>query len=438
EIITVEDNAQITEGGLTDETTQPPESEETAKPLAESPTPEPTKEVAQEATPTPKSEPTKAPTAKATPKPTESPVPEPTEVSAATPKPEPTTAQWKAPAADMECRYTYTEQFSVKREGRLREDSYMKSEAEIYEYLTEKLTGRYQEYYLEFGAASSELVEAAARRLAGLPGMRSVAVEKKEYWSNGAAFSLKIVRVPEFSLLCAWQSGDTSELSEEGLATLKKAEEITALAEAFATDYEKEKFLHDYLVLNTVYDTKESDTAGQTAYGALVEGRCVCMGYTNAFHLLLTMSGIDSLIVQGEAGGEAHAWNKVWLDGAWYNVDVTWDDPVPDVPGEVEYAYFNVTDAFLAKNHAWNYSESPEAFETEYNYLLRTRKSLCTREEVAEYCREGLATGSETVEFIYAGEPLDLQELVQELQCGIQVFSSDCQGGELYRITFRK
>lgn len=39
------------------------------------------------------------------------------------------------------------------------------------------------------------------------------------------------------------------------------------------------------------------------------------------------------------------------LDGQWYNLDCTWDDPVPDQPGVVIYTYYNLTDDQLAVDH---------------------------------------------------------------------------------------
>lgn len=68
-----------------------------------------------------------------------------------------------------------------------------------------------------------------------------------------------------------------------------------------------------------------------TAYGALVEGDAVCQGYALAYKLLLDKCGIDSVLVTSNEMG--HAWNLVKLDGSWYHVDVTWDDPTPNVEG---------------------------------------------------------------------------------------------------------
>ena len=406
--------------------------------------PEPTAATTPEPTKTP------MPTATATPTPTNT--PEPTATN--TPTPVPTKAptptvtlemiapsesmEGRAPTADTACRYSYSSQFAVQEEGILSEASYLKSESEVYRHILEQVNGRANKYILTFGAASSDIVETAAKRLAKLPGMRSIEVEKKEVWANAAAFSVTVSHVPEFALLYAWTTGDASELSGDGIRLLQKAEELVAEAEQLASTYEIVVFFHDYLVLNTSYDMRESETVGQTAYGALIEGHCVCMGYTNAFHMLLTMAGIDCLIVSGEAGGGAHAWNKVWIDGAWYNVDVTWDDPIPDVPGEVGYAYLCVTDAFLAKSHTWDNTDFPSATATEYNYLQRTVSSFADTASMIQYCKECLAAGDGEASFIYTGATPDLQALVQELQCGISYRNTECQGGVWYRITFEQ
>lgn len=95
------------------------------------------------------------------------------------------------------------------------------------------------------------------------------------------------------------------------------------------TDYETALYLHDYLANTVVYEDTEND---QTIYGALVEGRAVCAGYTRAYQYLLGLAGIKSWYVAGLAdngsgeGPENHAWNLVWLDGSCYYTDVTWDD----------------------------------------------------------------------------------------------------------------
>ena len=66
-------------------------------------------------------------------------------------------------------------------------------------------------------------------------------------------------------------------------------------------------------------------------------------------------------------GTSAHAWNMVRLDGEWYCVDVTWNDPVDadSSDPQVGHRYFNVTSAFLRENdHQWQEAETPPATAT--------------------------------------------------------------------------
>lgn len=57
----------------------------------------------------------------------------------------------------------------------------------------------------------------------------------------------------------------------------------------------------------------------------LLKRKCVCAGYADILRNALAMVGIESRYVSGKASDEAHAWNKVKLDGEWYNTDITWD-----------------------------------------------------------------------------------------------------------------
>ena len=78
-----------------------------------------------------------------------------------------------------------------------------------------------------------------------------------------------------------------------------------------------------------------------TAYGALVKdssgrwNKPVCDGYSMAYEFILQQLGFYVTVVSGDAGGSrsdatGHAWNAVYLNGNWYEVDVTWDDIDPD------------------------------------------------------------------------------------------------------------
>ena len=95
------------------------------------------------------------------------------------------------------------------------------------------------------------------------------------------------------------------------------------------TNLEKVFYVHEWLVQNIAYDREHLSDDVQDDHnlrGALLEGTAVCDGYAKTYALTLRKLGITGVLVTSRDIG--HAWNMVELDGNWYQVDCTWDDPV--------------------------------------------------------------------------------------------------------------
>lgn len=139
-------------------------------------------------------------------------------------------------------------------------------------------------------------------------------------------------------------------------AELKAAvSRVVALSGSGNSDYNQEKFFHDYICKNTVYDLSTYDGFGDTAYSVFFDGKAICEGYARAMKMLLDEVGIYSYLVVGETENEAgqiegHMWNVVSVDGELYHVDLTWDDYDGEL-GEISYLYFNMTDEDIRKDH---------------------------------------------------------------------------------------
>lgn len=118
------------------------------------------------------------------------------------------------------------------------------------------------------------------------------------------------------------------------------------------SDYEKELYLHDALIKKVTYTYSKLEE--QNGYTTLVEGKGVCAGYAFALQYLLMRAGIQSYYVVGYAG-ESHAWNLVKIDGKWYYVDATWDDPLTGSGSDSAYSpfhtYFNLSAEMMAEDH---------------------------------------------------------------------------------------
>lgn len=167
---------------------------------------------------------------------------------------------------------------------------------------------------------------------------------------------------------------NTQEIAERAINMLEnKRREI--LNNAIGTDYEKVKYVHDWIIENIEYETTISKDNIHNIYGALIDGEVVCGGYAKAFKYILDGLNIPCIIVQGVATNsdgisENHAWNYVKLNGSWYAIDTTWDDPI--IQGGFSSALYSkhTTEYFLkgsnsiSKDHVENgaFSENGKIF----------------------------------------------------------------------------
>lgn len=119
------------------------------------------------------------------------------------------------------------------------------------------------------------------------------------------------------------------------------------------SDYTRALVLHDWLIYNANYDYTFTH---YEAAGVLLYGTGVCDSYARAYLMLCTAAGLECMYVSGEgySGGVwgAHGWNLVQLNGSWYHVDCTWDDPGEG--GYEHHGYFCVDDETMALDHRWN------------------------------------------------------------------------------------
>ncbi len=216
-----------------------------------------------------------------------------------------------------------------------------------------------------------------------------------------------------------------------------------------ADDYETELILHDKLVEHVVYDhtaaeTTESGNAHATAfsaYGALVEGRAVCEGYSRAMQLLLHRSDIPCTLVNGTAEGAAHMWNVVTIDGLNYHLDPTWND----AGNLLQHTFFNVHTAAIVRTHtpAAENLGVDTCTATEANYYLKENAYLDThdRSMIAEAVARQVALGKERVDLrfskstfgtaqLFIADIRRLQQYTNPFLDGITMWDYACQVNE--------
>ncbi|BCK01152.1 transglutaminase domain-containing protein [Anaerocolumna chitinilytica] len=88
---------------------------------------------------------------------------------------------------------------------------------------------------------------------------------------------------------------------------------------------QEEKISHivDYFIA-TYKDESYIPYKHGTVYRTMIDGHGVCADYSETFCFLCDCLGIKNVEETGLAGGDAHAWNKVEVDGKWYHIDSYW------------------------------------------------------------------------------------------------------------------
>ena len=159
----------------------------------------------------------------------------------------------------------------------------------------------------------------------------------------------------------------------------------------FASDFEKVLAAHDWLVANLEYDVSTPSISDENStYGAFILKRTMCQGYAEALELLLRCyTDVETVQIVGEAMNTAlfgndveqpdarndwrgHAWNAVKIDGDWYQVDTTFNDPLGNPTGRVTHFYFGQSDGVMLKNHRWEFDYFPASYAGDFLFFRET------------------------------------------------------------------
>lgn len=112
------------------------------------------------------------------------------------------------------------------------------------------------------------------------------------------------------------------------------------------SDAQKLLYFHDYLAGTYEYD--DSSTHYEP-YSLLIEGSAVCQGYSLAMCSLCQAVDIPCYCVASKERG--HMWNVVQVDGEWYHLDATFDDPSPDILGQCAHNYLLLSNSAMSKDN---------------------------------------------------------------------------------------
>ena len=150
-------------------------------------------------------------------------------------------------------------------------------------------------------------------------------------------------RIPSFTVRTRLNSSAYASTSAINSYNTQLWNKINAFdASAYHTRYALIKGIHDYIANACAYDPNYNNSninpRAYDAVGCLVDGLCVCQGYSETFQIFCNYLKIPAVCITGTANGGAHMWNGVLMDdGKWYCMDITWDDQ-----GSIYYDFFLV------------------------------------------------------------------------------------------------
>ena len=127
------------------------------------------------------------------------------------------------------------------------------------------------------------------------------------------------------------------------LLALREAKQLVKEIPKNLSDAEKAEIIYRIVSVIEYFDYKELTTEDYEDWGyevvypylynALVTGKTLCDGYSNAFSLLCNMVGIpcvEKVCDINTVKPTGHTWNYFCIDGKWYNADAMHGDMIPN------------------------------------------------------------------------------------------------------------
>ena len=205
------------------------------------------------------------------------------------------------------------------------------------------------------------------------------------FWATGYKYryypeSANLVFLPEYLF-------EKGKIREHQKAMKARVEKLARAAQNLS-EWEKEKYVHDFICENVHYD-KLKKPYSHEIIGPLGQSVGVCEGIAKAVKVLLDALGVWCVIAicgnNPEKGIKyRHTWNIVKINGIYYHLDATFDNSLgkDHENTEIRYDYFNLDDQQIFRDHEPLIAPVPHCNDHDHFYYKEKKLSFTKQEDV--------------------------------------------------------
>ena len=237
------------------------------------------------------------------------------------------------------------------------------------------------------------------------------------FWMTGFQYkyyqdSPNLIFVPEYLF-------DKNKIREHQKAMTARVEKLARAAKDLS-EWEKEKYIHDFICENVTYD-KLKKAYSHEIIGPLGHGVGVCEGIAKSVKVLCDALGIWCMIAVCGNNPEKgikyrHTWNIVKIGGTYYHLDATFDNTLGKHSAagqEIRYDYFNLDDKKIFRDHEPLIAPAPACTNGDHFYYREKKLSFTKEEDVYKRSLQAAKKGR-TLTFQWRGGYLT-REVLEKL-----------------------
>ena len=169
------------------------------------------------------------------------------------------------------------------------------------------------------------------------------------------------------------------------------------------SDYDFILYINGLFKKKVVYNNDESFEC-HSIVGSLIRKSAVCDAISKLFKYVCDLNNIPCIVVEGNAkttynspdyGG--HAWNKVFVDGSWSHLDLTYNMTTGST--FVRHDYCFLTDEEMASSHTMDHDDKLLCNDKTLNVFRRFNLVMNNQTDLKEYIKKCLEEKRDMLEF---------------------------------------